>query len=287
MTQVDFRATRRRRRQAGFALLMVLWTTSLLALIGTQITSTGRREAQLAANLRGAAVAEAAADAAVFEAIYHLIDGSDSHWIADGTVHRVTLPHAAAEVTAADDSGKIDINMASLPLLSALLREVGIDQRRAQSLAAAIADWRSPSNRPLPQGAKKAQYASAGLTYGPPNAPFRTVGELRLVLGMTAEIYALIEPYVTVHLEGNPSQIPGVASPVVVRAVADAAAAGGIALIDNEDADRPPLVQVTAVAISADHGRFARRCLVRLNVGFSSGAGRPPYEILTWERINT
>src|SRR5215831_8873131 len=73
-------------RQRGFALLIVLWSMALLALIGTRITAAGRAGAQLATNLRASAIAEAAADGAVFEALFHFMDSSDGHWPVDGLV---------------------------------------------------------------------------------------------------------------------------------------------------------------------------------------------------------
>ncbi len=250
----------------------------MIALVGTQVTSAGRSEARLAANLRSGAVAEAAADGALYEAIYHMIDASTANWAPGGPAHRVRLPHAVAEVTVADEDGKIDINMASLPLMTSLFRQLGADARAAQAVSAAIADWRSPSNRPLPQGAKAPQYRAAGLDYGPPNAPFRSIEELRFVLGMTPELFARVKPYLTIHLDGNPTV--ALAAPPVAQAVADAVAVGAADATD--DPDRPPLVTITSSAIAEGGGRFTRRALVRLNVGYSGGSGRPPYEIITW-----
>ena len=56
-------------RQRGFALLIVLWTMGLLALLVAQFTATGRGEVQMATNLRANAVTQAAADGAVYEAM--------------------------------------------------------------------------------------------------------------------------------------------------------------------------------------------------------------------------
>ena len=47
--------TRGLRRQEGFALLIVLWTLGLLALLGTQLLATSRQDAQIARNLRDTA----------------------------------------------------------------------------------------------------------------------------------------------------------------------------------------------------------------------------------------
>jgi general secretion pathway protein K len=268
------------RREDGFALLIVLWALALLALLGTAVTAAGRGETQLASNLRDSAAAEAAADAAVYQTIYYLLDTSQNRWAADGIVHQLALPHARAVVTATDQGGKVDLNMSSLPLLQALLRQVGVDNRTAISLAAAIVDWRSPSTKPLPQGAKAPQYRAAGRTLGPPNAPYRDLDEVRLVLGMTPELLARLRPYIALHLEGPPK--PAVAPPLVQRALVEAAANGDQQpMVDDED--RPLVVQIVAEALSAGGGRFTRVADVRINLGTSSSAGRLPYEILNWQ----
>jgi Tfp pilus assembly protein PilX len=57
-------------RDGGFALLTVLWTVALLALLTTRTAAAGRTEAQLAGNLRDAAAADVVADGAAHEAVY-------------------------------------------------------------------------------------------------------------------------------------------------------------------------------------------------------------------------
>ncbi len=272
------------RRQDGFALLIVLWTMSLLTLVGSVITAAGRSEARLAANLRGAAVAEAAADAAVFTALFHLLDGSNARWAADGMAHPLRLSRAEAVVSIVDLSGRVDLNTASLQLLGALLRETGLDQRTASALAAAIADWRSPSRNPLPLGAKAGQYLAAGKPFGPPNEAFRTLDELGLVLGMTPAILAALTPHVALHLDGNPD--PAQADPLVLQALADAAAAGAAVPPDIGNTETAVVVEITARARSSDGGHYTRRAMLRVNAGSSSGADRAPYEVISWERAN-
>src|SRR5277367_4288128 len=75
--------------QRGFALLIVLWTLVLLVLLVTQLTAAGRTETRIAANLRSGAAAEAAAEGAVYEALFHLLDSSAGHWNVDGAIHQV------------------------------------------------------------------------------------------------------------------------------------------------------------------------------------------------------
>jgi general secretion pathway protein K len=271
-------ASQRLVRQRGFALLIVLWSMALLALIGTRITAAGRGETRLATNLRASAVAEAAADAAVYEALFHLMDGSSAHWPADGRARALRLPQAQADVTLVDENRKISLNNSALPLLHGLLRAVGVDPRLAVVLTDQIADWRSPTQVPLRQGAKAPQYHAAGRDWGPPDQPFRSVDELGLVLSMTPDILARLRPYMSPYVESSPKVDEP--DPVIAAALADAAANGAPPL----SFDEPPVVTITAVAVGAGGGRFTRRAVVRLNTDLASNPGQPQFFVLDWDQ---
>jgi general secretion pathway protein K len=273
-------ACEKKARQRGFALLIVLWSMALLTLIGTRITAAGRGETQLATNLRAAAVAEAAADAAVFEALYHYMDGSSAHWPADGRQRRLRLPQAQADVTLVDESRKISLNNSALPLLHGLLKAIGVPQRQTLALTDQIADWRSPTQMPLRQGAKAPQYRAAKRDWGPPDQPFRSVEELGLVLSMTPDILARLRPYISPFVESSPK--PDDADPVIAAALAAAAANGAPLLAFDE----PPAVFITAVAVGAGGGRFTRRAVIRLNTDLASNPTEPQFFILDWDQGN-
>ncbi len=181
-----------RRREQGFALLIVLWSLVLFALMGSQLAATGRAAARLSANLRDAAVVQAAADGAIHEALFHLLDSSSRHWPADGRMHIIRLPGASVELRVQSEAGKVNPNFATPDLLAALLHAVGADERTAAAVAVAISDWRFPDAQDHPLEAKAPQYRAAGRAYGPPNAPFETIDELGLVLGMTPDLLAWI-----------------------------------------------------------------------------------------------
>ena len=109
-------------RQRGFALLIVLWTMGLLALLVAQFTATGRGEVQMAANLRANAVTQAAADGAVHEAILRLLQGK---WAPDGRPRVIRVGTADVEVRIKDEGWKVNPNDAKLPALQALLASSG------------------------------------------------------------------------------------------------------------------------------------------------------------------
>ncbi len=81
--------------------------TGLLAYLGTQITSVGRNAERLSQNPRRSANVEAAADAALHTAIFHLLDYSQTSWPADGVAHMIRLPGAVAEAGSIDVAGML------------------------------------------------------------------------------------------------------------------------------------------------------------------------------------
>ena len=262
-------------RERGFALLIVLWTVVLLALLVTQLTASGRAEAQLAFNLRAAAVAEAAADGALSEGVFHALDSSERHWRADGVAHVVRLPSAVVEVRIDNEAGKININSASPELLAALLRAVDTDTGTSTTLSAAIVDWRFVDAQ-RGGGAKTAAYRNAGRNYGPPSAPFRSVQELGLVIGMTPALLARLSPHLTVYHDGEPDY-----------SVADSVVRQALRTATGTDPARQPsggnpeetVVAVTARAVANGGGSFVRRAVVSLGMNKQGGS---LFQTLTW-----
>ena len=258
------------RRQRGFALLIVLWTLVLLALLATTITETGHDEARIASNLVGAANAEAAADGGVAAGMFHLMIANNQHWTADGTAHRLVIGHELVDVAMRDQDGMLDPNQSPPPLIAALLRQIGLDDDSAKSLANAITDWRSPTGGDL-----LAMYQAAHKEFGPPHQPFQSASELGLVLGMTPKIEALLLPHINPFVQSTPD--PDLADPVVAAALQDAMRRDHVSL-DPSSTDGPILVLISATARGRGDA-FTRHALVR----FDSSAD-PPFTTLEWYR---
>ena len=259
----------------GFALLIVLWWTTLLALLGTQLASSGRLDTQRASNLRDAAVAEAAAEGVLQETILHVLDGSPAGWTADGAVHTVPVPGGLARVEVRSEAAKIGLNQASSALLAALLARLGVDRHGSAALADTILDWRTATTRPRRLGAKAREYRVAGLGYTPPNSDFETLDELRLVRGMTPELVARLAPYVSVYQFGDPD--PAVADAIVRLAVADA---GELAANTLEGAGlAEAAVPVLAVTVSVEM-KAGARAVHHTVVRLAPDAARRPFQLL-------
>ena len=261
-------------RQRGFALLVVLWSMALLALLGAQLTGAGRTEAQIARNLRASAGVEAAADGAVQEAIFHLLASGEARWGADGVVRRWRIGEAAVEVRIFSESGKLNPNRAPIAVMAALLRRLGAEPRQAGQVAAAIFDWRTPGQRASPGGAKAAEYRAAGRDVVPTGRPFESLDELGAVLGMTPALLAALRPSLSIYNEAGLDV--RYAPPAVVLALAD------IGMEFDPPTEARQAVTIVATAGLAEGARFRRQAVVRI-LGI---ADEHPWQILAWERAD-
>src|SRR5687768_14039744 len=187
------------KHERGAALLLVLWLIALLtALIGA-FAMTARVEALQGRILSDGAKAQELARAGVEYSLLRLADTEPTtRWLPDGRGYRWNYTGSEIELHIVDETGKVDLNQASQPLLTALMQALGTDREQAGRVAAAILDWRDPD--PLTQvsgGAEDPDYAAAGRPYGAKDTAFETVAEVEQVLGMTPELYARLEPYLT------------------------------------------------------------------------------------------
>ena len=256
-------------REGGFALLVVLWSLTLIALVVAQLTAAGRSEAQIAANLRANAVLQAAADGAVHEAMLRLLQRD---WAPDGRVRELRAGDAAVAVRVTDQARLVNPNTAPLAMIQLLLRSVGVEGGKAAALARAIVDWRSTGPQSLSGGLKLAQYQAAGLPYGPPDRPFDSLNELGLVAGMTPALLARIRPLLSLYQEGDAT---GLFQPAAAGDPADSADGWQFGA-----SGRVMTVMITATAAGAKGGRSSRQAAVRLLA--EASLSQAPYQILTW-----
>ena len=97
---------------------------------------------------------------------------------------------AAAKARAAPQP---QLHREQFQMLERLLKLLELEPK----LAAALADWIDPDREPLfPDGAEDSDYSVLHPPYLAANQPFVSVSELRLVRGVTAEVYQELAPYV-------------------------------------------------------------------------------------------
>ncbi len=257
--------------ESGFALLIVLWTLVPVALLFVMLAATARSDAQLTANLRSAAEIEAVADGAIYTAVFDMLQRGGA---APGSLPAVSrLSGAEASVQVVDQSGLVNPNIASPDLLGALLLRLGADPAQAYRIAGAVADWRAPGRRSARRGVKAAQYQAAGLSYGPPGAPFETLGELGDVLGMTPALLAALAPHLTLYSDSDPD--PALADPVVRAALRD------LGFGERGDQATSQTVRITAVAQRSAGVRAIRSAVVRIGPS-PNGRG---WRVLAWDTL--
>jgi general secretion pathway protein K len=290
----------RRPRERGLALISVLWTSALLATLAAGFGADTRTESRLARNRLENAKAEALADAGVHDAAYRLLlRQDDGLWRRDRSRYRFRLGAGTTRVEITDEEARIDLNQAPAPLLAGLITAVGGDPEQADLLADRIVDFRDPDQEAEPLGAEDSDYAAAGLDHEAKDAPFLTIDELLLVLGMEPELYDRLLPHLTLF-SGSEGIDPLRASPTVLRAIpgmTEEAAEQLLALGPDEDPydvlDEDLLFEmeeyflfsseimfgVRSVGTSENGGTFVREAAIEL-----TGDPQQPFLVHDWRR---
>lgn len=285
----------------GFALIIVLWSTALLAVIAGSFAFGMRLETSLTNNLLARAQGEALADAGIQRGILALLEPeNERQWKTDGRVYEVPFGGGMLRVSIRAENGKIDLNRAPDALIQGLFKALGEDAD-ASKLSDAVLDWRDRDRERRTYGAEDNDYAGAGRAYGARDGAFLSVGELSQVLGMDADMVRYLSDYVTVY-SGRPRLDPATASREALLAIPDI----DEALVDQflEERERraqeglpaPPLDQlasgrrylattratvytVEAEGQTTDGVVVNRKAVVRV-----SRSRRRPYLILAWSQ---
>lgn len=258
----------------GFALLIVLWTLVLITLLIASMSAAGRSEARLTTGLRNAEIVREAVDGAVQEAIFRL---ATRQWDTGPASHKIRVGETLIDVYVEDEAGKVNPNDTSLPMIRALLQEIGVPPPTAATLAAAIQDYQSISDDPSPGGAKAPEYLAAGRPYGPPQRAFLSVRELGVVLGMNPEILARLAPFICVGKAAGFDVTK--ADPVVRRAFASAGPNGGYRS-GQLRLEGPLTVRIAARAI-ASGAAASRVAMIRLPE--DARAPGPAFQLMDWD----
>lgn len=277
------------RRQAGAALLLVLWLIALLTALVGVFALTARVEALQAKSLSGGLQAREIARAGVEYALLRTthVDPA-TRWVPDGRTYRWYFAGANLEIAVVDETGKVDLNQAPTPLLASLMLALGLPRGQAERLAANILDWRDgDSLTQVGGGAEDRDYAAAGLPYGAKDAAFESVAEVEQVLGMSPEIFARLEPHVTLSSGRAQPDISYAQAPVLLAMGLDPAlqatqragtqAPGGPVTFV---ASGSGTYSISSRARLADGRQAALRAVVRAGPGAVPGSA---YTVLGWQ----
>lgn len=195
----------------GFALITALWFLVAISALGLQLSISARERRMVAINVSGHAQAAAAARAGLEHAQAHLdrrlrpgatvpTDAPLDPWRGVERVFADTVSLGTERylVSLEDPGARVHLNLATQEELRRLFVALRVDGGQADRLAQAIVDWRDPDDFRHARGAEREEYLQAGLPTIPRNGPFRSVSELRGVMGMTSLLLSRVERFLTV-----------------------------------------------------------------------------------------
>ena len=291
------------RRRMGFALLVVVWGLGLVSLLVASFASSSRLRLRNAFDFAGAVRAKLIVDGAVDVAILTLLSersAGQSAALHDGAPFFCALDGAAVAITTEDEGGKVDINAAPHELLEAMLAGLGLDMRRADIVANAIVDFRTPPTREIGLATRSAD--ASDKPFPPKHAPFESVLEIDQVAGVDPPLYRALIPLVTIDRRGLSSahRIKQGVDPLVTPPALFAALAGlpreevralmNTPFPNRLDRDDPRFR--TAFRAPSDHGLFLIRAESLLSTGqaavseilveLHADGGSQPYVVREW-----
>ncbi|MDD1648918.1 MAG: general secretion pathway protein GspK [Methylococcaceae bacterium] len=199
-------------REAGMALVMVLWVISLMTIMAGSFALSTQREAGILSHAHERSKALALAEGGVNYAMLMLsLPDPKKRWQADGTPYVWQVEGARVKIRIMDEGGKIDLNAAQELTLKTVFKLAGQNEELAAQLADAIMDWRDPDDLKRAHGAEAEDYLARRLQSPPQNRNFLIMDELRGVMGITPELYRKLESWFTLYTgeEGlNPAKAP-------------------------------------------------------------------------------
>jgi general secretion pathway protein K len=204
------------------------------------------------------------------------------------------LGHANVAVTFRSEGARIDLNAAPKELLAGLFSVFGAKPDDSLYYADRIIGWRTKN--PVPGQDKEADaYKDASLAYGPRQAPFQNVAELRFVLGLPPALVNMMLPFVTVF--NGQAKIDVIkAAPEIVEALPHINPDLVNAVLQQRDVQDPKSIIAMLGQAGGDVSVEARKA-ARINVAIRFDTGRrvnaeavillidhdaDPYRILEW-----
>lgn len=191
-------------KQRGVALILVLWILSILILMAGSFSLTMRRESADVITIKANIEANAQARSVLTLAQAMLLQEDETkRWRIDGSIYEIETENTTTRIQILSETGKIDINSVPTTLFHQVLMHAPIDSQAQLNLENAILDWRDADEDTRVFGAEKKEYHAAKLHYSPRNKPFRSLEELQMVHGMTAEIFEWMKTIFTVYAAGQ------------------------------------------------------------------------------------
>lgn len=255
---------RSRTNEQGWALVSVLLVVASLALFAAAAQTTVLTSFRAQSVAWERARLDAALDSAISETVFSLINAADLP--RDGTSRDVDLNGRKLRIAVQDERGRIDLNAADVSVLKALLTSAGLNDNSAGEFAGRITDWRiAPAD-----GSPANQHSQ----FRPRHGPFQSVDELRLVPGITDEIFRQIAPALTVY-SGLPAVDPAIAPREVMAILTGQNTSAPVS--GTNGAQIPVAGRSFSISVAAQNRHATRTAIVLL-----TGDDTRPYIVLAW-----
>jgi general secretion pathway protein K len=275
-----------KKAEQGSVAILALWGIALIAMLIAPVAFATRGEVRIARNALAESQARLAAEAGTQLGLQRLLRRYDSGAAFDGTPDAWGLGSTHVAIAIADETGKIDLNVAPLELLTGLFVAVGEPREAAELIACNVLDRRGDTGAGCPQP----DMAHAARR-------FAVIEELAEVPGVGDRLYDRVAPYVTVAT-GASAIDPRVAPRPVLLAIPGATEGLVDAFLDSrkmwgdlDSGDSAILASVgayvmvsprrdftiAAVAAAADGARYRAELQVRL-----TGSAAQPYQVIAW-----
>ena len=262
----------------GFALPLALWGMIVLSLLATSIIVVSRRAVEATSSGEIRARLLTAAEAGINLVFEKALSGEGRRELPTSFVTQIDK--VAVSILITSENGRIGLNRADERLLAVAFEAAGLDDDRAQRLAAAVADWRDEDNLPRPGGAEGGDYDKSSQYGLPRNRAFQTVGELALVRGAEGvDVKCLYDIFTVASSTGTLDQA---AASNQVKAVLErfsfqgnqALAGRGLLGFDRSGTE---VYRLRATASISAEASATIEALVRF-----SGDHDRPYDIIAW-----
>jgi general secretion pathway protein K len=195
-----------KRRERGFALVVVLLVLGLVAVASGEFAYSMRLEASAVRAYKNGIIGNHLAEAAIAQAIREIAaDAALAVEEADGLItfctnERVPLPRLKREKVGlaggqfsyriTDEEARININTSTPDRIDRLLQTLGLEKEDRDTITDSIQDWRDPNDEHRVRGAESEDYyLKLPVPYRARNANIESVTELLQIKGITPAIY--------------------------------------------------------------------------------------------------
>ena len=287
--------------QRGAVLIIVLWVVMLLSMLLATYTRSIRVETGIVRGMVRDASMHAVAEGVVSYLAKVMAFDAEKFRSLEGSEQEIIIGGLAVNFRMIPEESFVSLNSAPVEMLQVLISNLSEDIVDAESLAAAIVDWRDTDDLPLELGAEKDEYETAGLAWQPRNNSFESAGELQLVLGMTRLLSNRLKGYISLYSKSEVVN-PRHASPDLIELLGgEAIKADEFGLDDESDSlisddgffavnqSDTYRIQMTLVVDEEkqDNGLQLTVSFGASEPSFELKGDQPPYHIKQWSRYTS